>query len=98
MFWHAANELLITGENKTCEAAGIIMLLDDVGTPPHQFAAVNQSVLEAPVQYPVVPQLIILVSDALIFVQPFVEKTVSVATKEPAGMEAAKVASAGSLF
>lgn len=49
------------GEFNTADAGGMYTSLVDVGTPPHQLAELVHSVLEAPVQWPVDPQLIFLV-------------------------------------
>ena len=74
------------------------MLVEEEGTPPHQFPDVNQFVLTAPVQVPAVPQLITRVETAVGPGQLPVPVTVNVLTKEPAETEGVNMASAGFVF
>lgn len=76
----------------------MVMLVEEEGTPPHQFPVVNQFVLTAPVQVPAVPQLITRVEMAVAPGQLPVPVTVNVLTKEPAETEGVNTARAGSVF
>lgn len=96
IFRHLALLAPMVGENNNCDAGGIMILVVEVGTPPHQLPEVNQLVLTAPVQVPVVPQLIIRVDTAVAPGQLPVPVTVSVAIKEPPETAGINVASAGS--
>ena len=97
MLRHLALLAPIVGENNTCEDGGMLILVADVGTPPHQFPAANQFALIAPVQLPALPQLITRVEMAVAPGQLPVPVTVNVATKDPAETEGMNMARAGSV-